>query len=300
MDRIFQGPGKSGAFLLKGNANKALRPPRWAAQGRLATFFLHVTRLTGERPLSCRRLSAMKQYVTVGLTVLAGAALIETALIPGLLIGGAAVLAPRYLPNFVRRRKPQVAQVSRKQGTPVRSAARAPAKAANSLLPKFAVGQAIAKTITYRLIVTSLDFTTNYIVIGEFATAAGLSTFNLVAGPLFYFGHEAVWNYLGHPESGVDVPLLAAAEQNAEQMSLAGFTVSRALAKTITFRTIATVMDFTTNYVVVGDVASAVILSATGFVFGPFVYFGHEKAWDYFGDRVFDPPPEMKLLPASV
>ena len=39
------------------------------------------------------------------------------------------------------------------------------------------------------IIVTTLDFTTNYIVIGEFATAAGLSTYNLIAGPLFYLAH---------------------------------------------------------------------------------------------------------------
>ena len=48
----------------------------------------------------------MKGYVTVGLTVLAGAALLETALIPGILIGGAAVLAPRYLPKLGRRPRP--------------------------------------------------------------------------------------------------------------------------------------------------------------------------------------------------
>lgn len=234
----------------------------------------------------------MKPYVTVGLTVLAGAALIETALIPGLLIGGAAVLAPRYLPNLLGRRKPR-----RRREAAKPAAGRALLKAPASALPKFAVGQAIAKTITYRLIVTSLDFTTNYIVIGEFATAAGLSTFNLIAGPLFYFAHEAVWNYVGHPTSGVDVPLLSAADQNAEEVKLAGFTVSRALAKTITFRTIATVMDFTTNYVVVGNVASAAILSATGFVLGPFVYFGHEKAWDYFGGAG-EPAADVKLLPA--
>ena len=42
----------------------------------------------------------MRTYVTVGLAVVAGAALLETALIPGLLIGGVAVLAPRYLPNL--------------------------------------------------------------------------------------------------------------------------------------------------------------------------------------------------------
>ena len=41
-------------------------------------------------------------------------------------------------------------------------------------------------------------------------------------------------------------------------------------------------MDFTTIYVVVGDLATAAGLSAFGFVVGPFVYIGHEKAWDYF------------------
>ena len=49
-------------------------------------------------------------------------------------------------------------------------------------------------------------------------------------------------------------------------------------------------MDFTTNYVVVGDVAAAAALSAFGFVLGPFVYFGHEKAWDYYGSRRWPGP----------
>ena len=77
--------------------------------------------------------------------------------------------------------------------------------------------------------------------------------------------------------------------------------ISPALAKTITYRTIATIVDFTTNYVVVGTVAEAMILSATGFVLGPFVYFGHEKAWKYLAD---DPAPkaasgkDIELLPA--
>jgi uncharacterized membrane protein len=60
-------------------------------------------------------------------------------------------------------------------------------------------------------------------------------------------------------------------------------------------------MDFTTNYVVVGNVVSAAILSSSGFLLGPFVYFGHEKAWDYFtspSDRPADHPTPIKLLPA--
>jgi uncharacterized membrane protein len=82
---------------------------------------------------------------------------------------------------------------------------------------------------------------------------------------------------------------------------LGRFTVGRALAKTITYRTLATIVDFTTNYVVVGDVVSAVILSSSGFILGPFVYFGHEKAWDYFtsqSERLVDRPMPIKLLPA--
>lgn len=246
----------------------------------------------------------MKQYIAVGVAVVAGAALIEAALIPGLVIGGAAVLAPRLLPKalpaLLRRRKVGAAS-PRRSNTP--ATGQALVKSQNSLLPRFAMGQAIAKTITYRLIVTTLDFTTNYIVIGELATAAGLSTFNLVAGPLFYFAHEAGWNYLAHPESGVALPLLTSAEEDPERVAvgIGGLTVSRALAKTVTFRTLATIMDFTTNYVVVGNVGQAVILSATGFVLGPFVYYGHEKAWDYFGERgaqVEGVARDTRLLPA--
>ena len=43
-------------------------------------------------------------------------------------------------------------------------------------------------------------------------------------------------------------------------------------------------MDFTTILAVVGDAATAAGLAAFGFVVGPFVYYAHEKAWDYFSD----------------
>jgi uncharacterized membrane protein len=227
----------------------------------------------------------MKQYIALGVTVLAGAALLEAALVPGIVIGGAAVLAPS-LTRLARRKLLGTASRAARRAAPAQGQELAAAPSA--LLPRFAFGQAIAKTITYRIIVTTLDFSTNYIVIGEFATAAGLSTFNFIAGPLFYLGHEAIWNYLGTGDA-VDVPV-------GEQGAWGRFTVSRALAKTVTFRTLATAMDFTTNYVVVGDVASAVLLSATGFVLGPFVYYGHEKAWDYFGPQV---EKKLELLPSA-
>jgi uncharacterized membrane protein len=248
----------------------------------------------------------MKTYVTVGLAVVAGAALLETALIPGLLIGGVAVLAPRYLPTGTLRGLRRRAEKLAAKAAPQRTAAngsRPPGTngAAQNILPKFAIGEAVAKTITFRIIVTTLDFSVNYVVIGELGTAAGLSTFNMIAGPLFYLGHEAVWNYLGPEDRAVDLATLTRHRADGEtaQGGWRSFKISRALAKTVTFRTLATIMDFTTNYVVVRDVTQAVILSSSGFILGPFVYYGHEKAWDYFGPKkksVEQPAP--LLLPA--
>jgi uncharacterized membrane protein len=44
-----------------------------------------------------------------------------------------------------------------------------------------------------------------------------------------------------------------------------------------------TIVDFTANFVVVGDLVTAAGLSASGFILGPFVYLGHEMVWDRYG-----------------
>jgi uncharacterized membrane protein len=237
---------------------------------------------------------------TVGVVV-AGAALLELAIIPGVLIGGTAVLAPQYLPKLGRGVRSLLNSSFWQRAEPaVPLPVRTDIKAA---LAPATVKRAIAKTITFRIIVTTLDFSVNYVVLGELATAAGLSAFALVAGPLFYLAHETAWNYLGVSDERVDLTILLPVGPEAEAPATApgGLTISRALAKTITYRTIATVVDFATNYVVVGDLVTAVGLSASGFILGPFVYLGHEMVWDRYGSPAERPPelaPPAKLLPA--
>jgi uncharacterized membrane protein len=258
-------------------------------------------------------------FVTTAATVgviTAGVALIEAALIPGLLIGGAAVLAPKYLsgylPGLRRGRQPRTRPASRRQtASPDRMGVKAPpAILARSLVKSLAqpsIKQAIAKTITFRMIVTTLDFSVNYFVIGELATAAGLSAVSLVVGPLFYLAHETVWNRYAASDERIGLGFLQPSQPQAKTSREAktslweGFTISRALAKTITFRTIATTMDFTMNFVVVGDLATAAALSASGFILGPFVYLGHEMAWDYYrsnNELLPELPALGNLLPA--
>jgi len=190
--------------------------------------------------------------------VAAGAVLFEAALVPGLVIGAAAILVPRFLP--------------RRRG--------APKATLRTLLPKslgdlshIKLTRSLAKTITFRVVVTSLDFAGNYLVLGEPATAAGLSAINVVGGPLFYFAHETTWNYL-NGSGRVD---------RMAQSGALNFLANRPLAKTITYRTFATIVEFTTNYVVVRDLGTAALLSSFGFFLGPFVYYGHEFAWERFG-----------------
>ena len=240
----------------------------------------------------------MYRSVAVGLSALAGAALLEVALVPALAIGGAAMLAPTLLAKAGEGLR-SAADAMARPFTETAAPSDLPAASTEAAKPEFAVKQALAKTVTFRVIVTSLDFTSNFLVIGEFATAAGLSAFSLVAGPVFYFVHETAWNRLG-PPTGEPVALAIRLRDTSE----AGggqrrIVVGRALAKTITFRTIATVMDFTTNFVVVGDVATAAALAAFGFVLGPFVYLGHEAAWEYFTKPRSDAPaPQPVALPA--
>jgi uncharacterized membrane protein len=249
--------------------------------------------------------------------IAAGAAVFEAALIPGIVIGGAAVLAPKLLPTLRRRLPPLLKATLRRRIEPAvpvpnRTGIAVPLAAP----PQLRIKQAVLKTITFRIIITAVDLTANYVVIGELAAAAGLSTVSLVVNPFFYFAHETAWNYFGPSfmrkfrewGTAVHLPILPPLGPEAKEPlpGREGFTINRALAKTITFRIFATTMDFATNYFVLRDLATAAKLTAIGFVVGPFVYFGHEKAWDYYGSpegrtaRIsHDHAGERKLLGAA-
>jgi uncharacterized membrane protein len=219
---------------------------------------------------------AVTTVATIG-AVAAGAALIEAALVPGLAVGAAALLAPKVFRAVRRSNLTKTRWVAAASGTDI-GARLVPSETQPSLwstMSRLRPGRTLMKTVTFRVVVTALDFSANYIIIGELATAAGLSAFSFVAGPVFYFLHEAGWNYFGDR--------LQARDLN-EHAVFIGFPMSQALAKTITYRTVTTISEFSVNYIVVQNLATAALLSSFGFVLGPFVYFAHERAWEMLGD----------------
>jgi uncharacterized membrane protein len=217
--------------------------------------------------------------------VAAGVVIFEVALIPGLLIGGAAVLVPRLLARDMLRRGRAVRIAS----SPVPAPSAPEAHSAQAAIPderaSFDTRRAVVKTFTYRVIVTTVDFGANFFVLGELAAAASLSSLSLVAGPIAYFAHEAIWHRYG-PASvrqGVHLPIpgVTAGEKKG-QTRFANIEVSRAFAKTVTYEVVTGVSEFSANYFFVRDLAAAAGLTAFSMVVAPFVYYLHEKGWDYY------------------
>jgi uncharacterized membrane protein len=209
-----------------------------------------------------------------------------------LLIGGAAVLAPRLLPrDMLSGLKDRLRRTVPMPSASTAHSAEAPASGEPA---SFDAWRAVVKTFTYRVMVTTVDFGANYFVIGELATAAGLSSLSLVAGPIAYFAHEAAWHYYGPASARHLNPL----EATVDLPRFGSVKVSRAVAKTATYEVVTGVSEFSVNYLFVRDLVAAAGLTAFSVVISPFVYYVHEKAWDYYdGTQARSPAsPARKVL----
>jgi uncharacterized membrane protein len=204
--------------------------------------------------------------------VAVGAAAIEAALVPGVLLGGAAWLAPKAMARL-RWGKRKVGSAPRLAGPDVAGPDQQSSLVDWKNLP---ITTSAAKTVTFRVISSGLDFGWNYFLLGEVAAAASLSGFSLVAAPTFYFLHETLWSRISPKEAA------GARGRTVFRLpsDIGGVKVSKAMAKTMTFRLFATVSEFGVNYFVVRDLVLAMKLSAFSIVAGPFVYLAHEGAWE--------------------
>jgi uncharacterized membrane protein len=114
--------------------------------------------------------------------------------------------------------------------------------------PAFDTWRAVVKTVTYRVMVTTIDFGANYVEIGELVTTLALSSLALVDGPIPHFATSGLGTITAPPRGG---------EQGNGWTAFASFKVSRALAKTVTYEVVTAVSEFGANYLFVPDVVAA-------------------------------------------
>jgi uncharacterized membrane protein len=145
--------------------------------------------------LTRNKTKATKHFVSAAATIgviAAGTALFEVALIPGIAIGAAAALAPKLR----RRLRPLLNSMVRGRIEPASARPNRPDHKAPLVAPAgIAIKQALAKTVTFQIIGTTMDFTAHYVVVGSLGTAASLSAIGFVVSPFVYFGHEMAWDY---------------------------------------------------------------------------------------------------------
>lgn len=65
--------------------------------------------------------------------------------------------------------------------------------------PQGGIPRAVWKTLTFRGIVTTIDFTANVIILSDLVTATLLSAWATVTGPWLYLAHELAWDYFSAP-----------------------------------------------------------------------------------------------------
>jgi uncharacterized membrane protein len=68
--------------------------------------------------------------------------------------------------------------------------------------PAFDTWRAVVKTVTYRVMVTTIDFGANYVEIGELVTTLALSSLALVDGPIPHFATSGLGTITAPPRGG--------------------------------------------------------------------------------------------------
>jgi uncharacterized membrane protein len=232
---------------------------------------------------------------TVGIVVIGGV-FIEAAIIPGMLLGCSAFLAPKALKTLLRTSGPANKRYKKIVTTSAKAIA-APEFIAHIIKPS----RSITKAFTFRVVSTSLDFGWNYAILGDIGVAAGLSSVSLVVAPIFYLVHETAWNIhraqnLMSERVDHHISLTPSSVRSMRGPRLITASINSKVYKTITYRIFATLSEFGTNYVFARNVPQALSLTAFSAIIGPFIYYGHEIMWEYIEPEIRADTSKSKQL----
>lgn len=125
----------------------------------------------------------------------------------------------------------------------------------------------LAKTLSWRLILTVSHFVNGFIVTGSMASAAAIAGISAILNSALYWLHERAWNWAQwnrKPTDGI--------------MFLDG--QPRTISKIITWRAVITGSNFVVPWILTGSLGQAAAFMSIAIVVNIAIFYFHERAWN--------------------
>jgi len=125
----------------------------------------------------------------------------------------------------------------------------------------------LAKTLSWRIILTVSHFVNGFIVTGSLASAAAIAGVSAVINSVLYWAHERVWNWAQwnrKPKDGL--------------MFLDG--QPRTISKIISWRILITGSNFVVPWILTGSLGQAAAFMSIAIVVNIAIFYFHERVWN--------------------
>lgn len=125
----------------------------------------------------------------------------------------------------------------------------------------------LAKTLSWRIILTVSHFVNGFIVTGSIASAAAIAGLSAIINSVLYWAHERIWNWAQwnrKPKDGL--------------MFLDG--QPRTISKIITWRAVITGSNFVVPWILTGSLGQAAAFMSIAIVVNIAIFYFHERAWN--------------------
>lgn len=125
----------------------------------------------------------------------------------------------------------------------------------------------IAKSVTWRVLLTIVHFINGFIATGSWVTAAAIISITTITNSIYYWLHERGWNYFNW---------------RRELADKVGFfdKKTRTICKLLTWRVLISTTTFLTVLYVSGSVQQGLVYISLGILTNMIIFYVHERLWD--------------------
>lgn len=127
--------------------------------------------------------------------------------------------------------------------------------------------RSLAKTLSWRVILTMSHFINGFIVTGSIASAAAIAGLSAVINSVLYWAHERCWNYAQWNRQGKDGLMFVDGQP-------------RTISKIITWRAVITGSNFVIPWFLTGSLGQAAAFMTIAIVVNIAIFYFHERIWN--------------------